>query len=607
MKDFYEDQVKIAKGANEDFLIVERALNKKILADTEAKTQREIDLAKIKHKRESQFTKQIVSQITDKNNTVLQQMKDFYKEEEKLAKKSYDNKNTRLSAIERRVNAITRTAYFQDLEQMSPTKHKAAMKNIREAAMSGDLEAVKDAAAGAQREVRNLRRQMVGLQAVQNGLADSTRNMLRSYISLFALFEATTAIKNVGMQFESMRAGMLVAAKDQEDVGKKLSWVDEQATRLGLNLAETSKAFVKLSAASKGKIGEEDLEEMFLGIAEAGTVMQLSMDDVNGSLRAVQQMIQKNQVYAEEFRSQLNERMPLAMQAMENATGKTAKELSKMMEMGQLGIDVLPAFGRELRRLANQGGALEKTLESVRVTEARLITQSQKSGDKIFKSGFGEGLSQLYTTMTQILKDAGPQLQKIGKIFGTIFKGIAHVLKLIEPPLKAIINNIEMLGGAYLLGKLAALRAALFTTFLPITAALATAEELISLFSDKLVGVTEKKLGFQINLADRTTTDLVERDGKIFSQSKTKESFLPDVKAFFGEDLYNLANFLQKYNPTELMSHITGGDTSSPAMQTPAQNVINQTNTIKVEGVSGEDVARQVGQHLTQFTLNTGR
>jgi hypothetical protein len=51
-----------------------------------------------------------------------------------------------------------------------------------------------------------------------------------------------------------------------------------------------------------------------------------------------------NSIQAEEFKGQLGEAVPQAMGWMMKATGKTSKELMKMMEQGQLTVDVLEKF-----------------------------------------------------------------------------------------------------------------------------------------------------------------------------------------------------------------------------------------------------------------------
>lgn len=212
-----------------------------------------------------------------------------------------------------------------------------------------------------------------------------------------------------------------------------------------------------------------------------------------------------------------------------------------MMEMGQLvSSEVLPKVAAEFKRAAIEGGAYEKALKGLRVTEGQLITQSQRAGNTIFKSGFSEGLSELYKTIADLLKDSGPQLEKLGKIFGRVFKGIAHAIRILEPFLKAVIDNFEVLFGAAALSRVAAmssamggLAAAMARAFLPLTAAVIAAEELASLMSDKLVGGIEKKMGKQINFLDKTVSDLKRDKEGNYLNGGNKEDFFGLGK--FGE------------------------------------------------------------------------
>jgi len=318
----------------------------------------------------------------------------------------------------------------------------------------------------------------------------------------------------------------------------------------------------------------------------------------------------------EELKNQLGDSLPGAVQVFSRALNVSEAELFKLMEQGKLlSADVLPKVAKEFRKSALEGGAFDKALQGLRVTEGQFITGAQRAGDTIFKSGFSEGLSELYKTMSEIFKDAGPQLEKIGKIFGTAFKAIAYTLKLIEPPLSLIINNIEYLAGGLMIKKLMLLRATLATTFLPITVALAAAEELISLFSDKLVGVTEKALGAQINLAEGTKTALVEKDGKLYSDpNSTKDYAKIDKDFMYGPAIGLIKKFgksdFSTENSKRIMQDLQGRSTRSEASRyyspEPMKPMVTQEISIKVEGVSGEDVAYKIKRHLAEFTGNGG-
>ncbi|APC44448.1 hypothetical protein [Pseudoalteromonas phage PH357] len=203
------------------------------------------------------------------------------------------------------------------------------------------------------------------------------------------------------------------------------------------------------------------------------------------------------------------------------------------MEQGKLvSAEVLPKVAKEFQKAALEGGAFEQALKGLRVTEGQMMTSTQRAADTIFKSGFSEGLSELYKTISQILKDSTPALQKFGATMGRVFKGIAHILKVIEPFFNAFISNLEILTGAYALYSIKKLTTAfgglgiaIRSAFLPVTAALFALEEIASLMSDKLVGNLETQMGQQVNLLNMTKSKLYEKDGKLMSGGAEEMKF----------------------------------------------------------------------------------
>lgn len=261
------------------------------------------------------------------------------------------------------------------------------------------------------------------------------------------------------------------------------------------------------------------------------------------------------------------------------------------MEAGQLvSSEVLPKVAAELKKAALEGGAFDKALKGLRVTEGQMMTDSQRAGNTIFKSGFEEGLSQLYKTISELLKTSGPQLEKIGSIFGKVFKGIAYAIKLLEPVMKVAIDNFEVLFGALAIYKLQAFATAanmsLARAFLPITVALAAAEELASLMSDKLVGNIEEKIGMQINLGDKTTSKLTERDGKLFADGKKNPFF---GLGSFGE--YS-SKFMDLTNP---VTQAKQGFSNLSSMFSPSSTTTNSGgNTYIFQNSTADEMKRLI-------------
>ena len=293
----------IAQKTNQDkeYNLVQDALRKKNLADEQAASKREIDLAKTAYKRKSYFIKNAAEKISDTNNHTLKEMKKFYQEQERMAKKAADQQ----IALKKKVQSYKETDYYRRVQEANPMVAAKYDKDFKNALAKGDISEIKDVAREVRRASRNMTRSMNGLAFAQNGLRDSTRNMIRSYISLFALFEGTRAIKNVGMDFQSMESSMLAASGGATNAGKDIAYINGIVNEMGLNLKDTTDAWVKFKFAAKGKISQSDIEDIFTSVNMFGTSLKVMPEDMKRAQRALSQMLSKGVVMSEELKSQL--------------------------------------------------------------------------------------------------------------------------------------------------------------------------------------------------------------------------------------------------------------------------------------------------------------
>lgn len=336
------------------------------------------------------------------------------------------NIRSSLRLSEKQRKALTRLARIYEKQGMSLAQANAKLKDLT-ASRVRDNKAVE----------RQIKRQNK-LNFAQVRALGSLKQLVGGYVSVFTAMQSVGAIKRVGQDLESARAGMSAVSGNSKGLAKDLAFVDKHSVRLGLDLAATTKDFVKLRSVSKG-MTDDGLADVFLGVAEAGTVLQLSSEDMKGALRALQQMMSKGRVNAEDFRQQLAERLPIAFEALEKATGLSGVALEKAMRDGKLlASEVLPKLGRELRKVAQENDALNRVLNTSRVAENRLTTAMQKFMNVIFTSGFGEALTQFFNEATKGFQD----LEGLGKAIGVVFKGVTKTLtialNIIATPLKLI-------------------------------------------------------------------------------------------------------------------------------------------------------------------------
>ena len=231
--------------------------------------------------------KQHVQKMTAQD-AELKKMKEFYRQQEKLAKAAARQKEVLAAKMSR----FQSTAYYQNLKA-SGANMSSYDSRFHDAAEMGDAAKMTRLASemrAVNRETKSLKRNMMGLNVVQGGLTDSTRNMIRSYASLFALFEGTVAIKRIGQDYEGMNAAMLAASGSTEAAANDMIFLNGMVDQMGLNLKSTTDAWVKFKFAAKGKISQEQQEDIFTGLSMFGTSLKVGDEDMKRSQRAIIQI-----------------------------------------------------------------------------------------------------------------------------------------------------------------------------------------------------------------------------------------------------------------------------------------------------------------------------
>src|SRR5690606_8668116 len=139
---------------------------------------------------------------------------------------------------------------------------------------------------------------------------------------------------------------------------------------------------------------------VFESISKASAVMGLSADQSAGALLALQQMVSKGTVQAEELRGQLGERLPGAFQIAARAMGVTTAELGKMLEQGQvIADDFVPKFARQLEQ--ELGGAAEKAATRLDAAVNRFDNAWERLKRNIGDSGVSQAMASELSALSR--------------------------------------------------------------------------------------------------------------------------------------------------------------------------------------------------------------
>jgi len=170
-----------------------------------------------------------------------------------------------------------------------------------------------------------------GVESISRQL-QQTRTLLPNLTSAYGVWKAASSVFESAADMEGLHASMKAVAGSSEAAAREFAFVRREAERLGLPLAEATKQYLGLMAAARGtQLEGEGIRRLFSAISEAAVVLNMSNDDLAGSLNAIQQMISKGTVSTEELRQQLGEKLYGAFQIAARSVNVTAKDLDNRL------------------------------------------------------------------------------------------------------------------------------------------------------------------------------------------------------------------------------------------------------------------------------------
>lgn len=188
------------------------------------------------------------------------------------------------------------------------------------------------------------------------------------------------AFFDANKQLESFRLALTTVYGSSEIAAKQLGFLRKAANDAGVSVQSISQEFVKFSAAFSGAgIPLEQTNELFARLTKAAGILGLSTDNTARAITALGQIASKGVVSMEELRQQLGDALPGAFQAAARGLNITEKELTKLVESGQLASrDFLPAFSDGLTSISGEVDTL-----TARLNEGRNVITAffQQLGD----------------------------------------------------------------------------------------------------------------------------------------------------------------------------------------------------------------------------------
>ncbi|MCV8142661.1 tape measure protein [Escherichia coli] len=260
-----------------------------------------------------------------------------------------------------------------------------------------------------------------------NGLDVLATSAIKAGTAIYSFqtaLEAYKKVMEVGLKKEaSQRAAQFVLG--DEGAKRATEFVKNLANNTGVDQIETLSSFAKFSAGA-GDMNTDQKESLFSNVIGTSRLMGLSTDEINGILKAFEQMASKGKIQAEELRGQLGDRMAGAFQLFARSLGMTTEELDKAMKDGKvLSKDVLPKVSAEMGRMIDKAGGWEKIINSTQTQLGRL-SNSWNNNLALMFDGSQEGLTDFTRSLTNLLNSLGGQSKNLGEHFGDLMKSMSN-------------------------------------------------------------------------------------------------------------------------------------------------------------------------------------
>ncbi|EIG6401550.1 tape measure protein [Escherichia coli] len=270
-----------------------------------------------------------------------------------------------------------------------------------------------------------------------NNLASNAIKLSGAFYSVMGALNAYKAIMNAGLKRDSAQRAAKFVLGDKASEAE--TFIRGLADRTGLNISEGLSSYAKFAAGAQGSMSQEQTQELFGNATAMSRLMGLSNDELNGILKAFEQMASKGKIQAEELRGQLGDRMAGAFKLFAEALGMTATELDKAMKDGKiLSSDTLPKVAKQMGLMIDKAGGWAEVAKSTQTALGKLANNWDDTMVKIF-SGSQDELNGFLSSLSNLLSEMGMSSSIAGDAIG----GLIDMLKAGVDDIRIFNNHLE--------------------------------------------------------------------------------------------------------------------------------------------------------------------
>lgn len=267
-----------------------------------------------------------------------------------------------------------------------------------------------------------------GIASVKNsisGLGKTIKGVAGMIMGGMGLGYLVSQFKNTATQLSVVKATMENVSNGFKEYSENMEFIRRIANEYGQDMMALSNGFAKFHAAAKlTNLGLEQEKVIFEALTRAAGAFHLSADQTSNVMLAVEQMMSKGKVTAEELRRQLGNALPGAFNMMAQAyaysQGKieaNTAALEAAMKAGKvMTVDVLPHFAQVLNA-TTQAANFDSLQSSLNRFKNSWV-------DFVDNSGFEKVFKGLVDVGTKSLSNLSEKSLSFGRLVGTVLGGV---------------------------------------------------------------------------------------------------------------------------------------------------------------------------------------
>lgn len=229
------------------------------------------------------------------------------------------------------------------------------------------------------------------------GLGRTIKNFSGMLLGGLGLSALVGQFKQASTEMSVAKATLENVSKGFKEYSENMAFLKNISNKYGQDLISLTNGFAKFrAAADQTNLSIDQMRYIYDALTRAAGAYHLSAEQTSNVMLAVEQMLSKGKVTAEELRRQLGNSLPGAFNLMAQAAGVSTAELERMMKAGEvISEKVLPRFAQVLNAV-NAAANFDSLQSSLNRFKNAWVDFVDKSGfENIFKGFVDMGTKSL--------------------------------------------------------------------------------------------------------------------------------------------------------------------------------------------------------------------